>query len=313
MALLGWTEKPVCSLTRRLAADDVRRVHVGGEAVRVAPRADRHDDLFERGVAGPLADTVDGALDLPGPGAHRGEAVRYGEPKVVMAVHRDDGLVDIPDVLVDARDELVELLRRGVAHGVGNVDRGRAGVDGGFEQAVDVVRVAPGGVHRRELDVVAVLLRPRHVLAGQRQHLLAVLAELVEDVNLGAGEEDVDAPPRGVAHPFPGGVNVLRVGSRQTADDGPADFFGDALEGRKLGRRAHRKAGLDDVHAQPFKLVRDLELLVGGHGGSGGLFAVPEGGIEDQDSAGSWAPGGLFAAFIRSPLKTPGALSLSFR
>ena len=123
----------------------------------------------------------------------------------------------------------------------------------------------------------------------------------------------MDAPPRGVAHPFPGGVNVLRVGPRQTADDGPADFFGDALEGRKLGRRVHRKAGLDDVHAQPFKLVRDLELLVGGHGGAGGLFAVPEGGIEDQDSAGVLGPGPFIRGVHTVPLETPGVLSPSFR
>ena len=114
-------------------ADDVRRVDVGGQVVGVAAGADCHDHLLQGGVTGALADAVDGALDLPCPGAHRGEAVRHREPEVVVAVHRDYRLVDVADVLVDARDELVELLRRGVAHGVGNVDRRRARVDGGFE------------------------------------------------------------------------------------------------------------------------------------------------------------------------------------
>ena len=37
----------------------------------VAPGLDRHHHLFERGVAGALADAVDGAFDLTGPVAHR--------------------------------------------------------------------------------------------------------------------------------------------------------------------------------------------------------------------------------------------------
>ena len=178
---------------------------------------------------------------------------------------------------------------------------------------MDVLGVAPGGVHRRELDVVAVLLGPRHVVAGHGQDLLAVLAELVEDVDLRAGEEDVDAPPRGVAHAFPSGVDVLRVGPRQPADDRPADLLGDALHGGELGLRVHREAGLDDVHAQPFELMRDLELLVGGHGGSGGLFAVAERGVEDQDSAGVLRPGRFICGVHAFPLENARCAQLSFR
>ncbi len=41
------------------------RVDAGREAVKVLAGAERHHHLFEGGVAGPLADAVDGALHLP--------------------------------------------------------------------------------------------------------------------------------------------------------------------------------------------------------------------------------------------------------
>src|SRR5216684_947217 len=48
-------------------ADDLFRVHPGRDAERRPPGVDGHDDLLDRAVARPLADAVDGTLDLPGP------------------------------------------------------------------------------------------------------------------------------------------------------------------------------------------------------------------------------------------------------
>src|SRR2546422_1191032 len=41
------------------------------ERDRMRPHASRHDDLFQRRIAGTLTDAVDGAFDLPGPGLAR--------------------------------------------------------------------------------------------------------------------------------------------------------------------------------------------------------------------------------------------------
>ena len=54
---------------------------------------DRHHDLFERGVAGALADAVDGAFDLAGAGLHGGERVGDGQTQIVMAMDADDGAI----------------------------------------------------------------------------------------------------------------------------------------------------------------------------------------------------------------------------
>ena len=49
------------------------RVDLRGEPEMLLPDLERHHDFFERSIAGPLADAVDGTLDLPRPGPHTGE------------------------------------------------------------------------------------------------------------------------------------------------------------------------------------------------------------------------------------------------
>jgi hypothetical protein len=54
-------------------AHDFARIHLAVEWHDLRPHARRHDDLFERRVAGPLADPVDGAFDLSRAGLDGGE------------------------------------------------------------------------------------------------------------------------------------------------------------------------------------------------------------------------------------------------
>ena len=128
----------------------------GGQAVVVGPGLQRHDDLFERGVAGALADAVDRALDLPGAGLAGGQAVGDGQAQVVVAVDADDGLADVRHALAEGADDAGVLGGRGVADGVGDVDRGRAGLDGGLDDLAEEVDLGARGVLGAELDVAAV-------------------------------------------------------------------------------------------------------------------------------------------------------------
>ena len=70
-------------------------------AVELLPDLERHDDLFERGIAGALADAVDGALDLARSVLDAGERVGDGQAEIVVAVNAEDGLVDIPDARLE--------------------------------------------------------------------------------------------------------------------------------------------------------------------------------------------------------------------
>ena len=68
-----------------LLHDDVVRV---GQLV--AADHESGGDLFESGVAGALADAVDGALDLARAGLDAGEGVGDGHAEVVMAMGGED-------------------------------------------------------------------------------------------------------------------------------------------------------------------------------------------------------------------------------
>ena len=62
---------------------------------------------------------------------------------------------------------------RGVADGVGDVDRGRAGLDGGLDDLAEEVDLGPGGVLGAELDVGAVALGPLDARDGPLDDLVA--------------------------------------------------------------------------------------------------------------------------------------------
>ncbi len=123
----------------------------GGQLLRRDTRAERrelgrsraqgHDDLFERGVAGPLAEAVDRHLDLAGAGLDRGERVGRRQAQVVVAMDADRGLV--ADERDDALDERPELRRDGVADRVRDVDRRGTGLDDRLVDLEQVVDVGP--------------------------------------------------------------------------------------------------------------------------------------------------------------------------
>ena len=52
-------------------------------------------------------------------------------------------------------EEATVLVGSGVADGIGNIERGGAGVDHGLEDLAEEAGVGAGGVLGRELDVIA--------------------------------------------------------------------------------------------------------------------------------------------------------------
>ena len=250
-------------------------------------RAQRHDDLFERGVAGALAEAVDRDLDLAGAGLDRGQRVGRGEPQVVVAVDADRRLV--ADELDDALDERPELGRDGVADGVGDVDRRGAGLDDRLVDLEQVVEVGPRGVLGGELDlgVAAELLAPVADPAdrlGERR--LAVDPELVLEVDVAGRDEDVEVRPLGDLDRLdrPLRVAVLAAGERRDRDPA-AGLLGDPADRLEVAGRGGREAGLDDVDLEAGQLARDVELLGGGQAGARRLLPVAQGGVEDADAA----------------------------
>ncbi len=137
----------------------------------VVAHIDRHHDFFQRGIACPLADAVDGAFDLPRAAGDAGQRVRHRHAEIVMAVHREYRLVGIRHPFDQGAHEAGIFLWRGVADGVGDIDRGRAGLDHGLDDPAEVVHLAAGGVFGRPFDVVDLVAGAGDVGDRELHHL----------------------------------------------------------------------------------------------------------------------------------------------
>ncbi len=75
---------------------------------------------------------------------------------------------------------------------------------------------------------------------------------------------------------LPGGVDVARHATGQTADDRAFDLAGDGLDGGEIPVADDGEAGLDDIDLQAGQLPGDLQLFAQVHGGAGALLAVAQ-------------------------------------
>src|SRR6202040_605400 len=127
---------------------------VVGVGQLVAANHEGCGDLFECGVAGALADAVDGALGLTGSSLNAREGVGDGHAQVVVAVGGEDDVVNAGDLCEEHAEGGGVLVGSGVAHGVGDVDGGGSGLNGDGDDLDEKVGVGAGGILGGELDVV---------------------------------------------------------------------------------------------------------------------------------------------------------------
>ncbi len=90
--------------------------------------------------------------------------------------------------------------------------------------------------------------------------------------------------------------NVARCGARQTADDRAVlrEFAGDLEHAFEIAGRGNGEAGLDHIHPEFGQRLGHAQLLLQIHGEAGRLFAVAQGGVEDNHAVfGQDAEGGV--------------------
>ena len=248
--------------------------------------ADGHDDLLERGVAGALAQAVDGALDLGGAVAHALEGERRGHAEVVVRVHRDGDVLDAVHALAQVADARAELPGHVVAGGVRDVhDRG-SGLHRRLDDANEEVLLGAASVLGVELDVVHEAASVLHRMDSALDGLVLGEVQLVAQVGRRDAQARVDARALCALQSLGRDLDVLVNRASQAADGALvtrelADL-GHALE---VARARNGKARLDDVDVHAHELARDDELLLGVHAGARRLLAVTQGGVENGDLA----------------------------
>ena len=268
-----------------LAADvhDLGAVHAGAVGHDVIAHLQRHDHLFQGGIAGALAQTVDRAFDLPRPGFHRRQRIGRRHAKVIVAMGGKGDGVGPGHPFQQHPDQVSAFARHSIAHGIGDVDRGGPGLDRNLDHAAQVIMFRPCRVHRRPLDIVA-------QVAGMCDGVMNPLCHLVHvqvrngPVQRRGADEGMDARVPRMFHRVPAAVDILVIGPRQSADDRCLRLLGDVAHGGEIAFRGDGKARLDDVHAHVVQQGGNFQLFGMGHGGAGALFAVAQRRVKDQDA-----------------------------
>ncbi len=274
----------------------------------------RHHHFLEAGVAGALADAVDGHLGLARARGEAGQGVRRRHAQIVVAVHRPDHAIAAVGLGDQPAKERPVLLRGGVADGVGNVERGGARLDRDAQHLDQESDVGAAGVLGRELDVGAEAARQLDHVAHLCHHLGARHLELALHVQVGAGDEGVDARLGRRLDPLPALLDVAAVGAREAADDRTVDgphLLRDAPHRMEVVGGGRREPGLHHVDAEARELPRDLELLHAGEGRARRLLSVAQSGVEDADAivARRLIHDFSFTTNPRLPLWRPGTAS----
>ena len=206
---------------------------VGVHPEQVGAGLQDHRHLFQRAVAGPLADAVDGALDLAGPHLHGADGVGHREAQIVVAVHRDDGLIDVGYPVEQGLDDAGELGRYCVAHGVGDIDGASTGLDGGLHHAAQVVYRGAARILAGELHVVGVaagMLDGVDPISSTSSKLFfSLLSTWMEEVEMKVWMRRLRRPAG-----FAGGVDVLGQGAGESTDPALLDVAGDGLHRLKV-------------------------------------------------------------------------------
>ena len=253
----------------------------GVHAEQFRARLEGHHDFLQRGIAGPLADAGEGALDLPCARCHRGQAVGHRHAQVVVAMHADDGAVDIAHVLAQVGDALAHFGWRRVANGIGHVEGAGAGVDHRGHHLGQVLGFRTHRVFGGKFHVVAQLAGAADAGDGVVDDLLLAHGQLVFAMQRTGGDEDVDARLlRGFQRPG-GRFDVAELAARQRADGRAAQVAGNGVHRSEVFVGSLCKARFDDVHAKVGKRLGQPALLRTAHRIAGRLFTVAQRGIED--------------------------------
>lgn len=98
----------------------------------------------------------------------------------------------------------------------------------------------------------------------------------------------MDAVAGGGLDSTSGSLDIFAFAACERGDAGAANLGGDGTYGVEVTFGSDGKACFEDVDAEGAELVGHAQLFVEVHGASGGLFAVAEGGVEEDDLVRSW-------------------------
>ena len=245
---------------------------------------DDHSDFLQSRVAGTLAHAIDCHLALAGAGKKTGHGVGGGHTEVVVAMGRDDSLVNPVHIVNKVLDLGGVLGRETVACRVRNIhDRG-PGLDGRLDHSGKVLIVRTPGVLSVEFHILDIFLGIFHCSDGPLKNLLPGGIELVLYVGVGSPDPCVYPLVLGVFESLRGHINVLLDRSCQSADRRPSDGPGNLHDRIEISGAGNRETSLYDIDPQLFKSLCHLDFLHSVELAPRHLLAITQSGVKNEYS-----------------------------
>ncbi len=246
------------------------------------------DDARQIGIAAALPVAVDRAVHHDGSGPHPRDAVRHGQPAVVVGVDAEPDAAEPGAHLFDGG---LDLVRQPPPVGVAEDDHVRT-PGGGRGEGLQGVVAVPGQPVEEVLRIVdhlaAVAAQVGDRLPDHGEILRKAAADHLADVQVPALAENGDhrrfarnqrselIVRLGAQARTPGAAEGGQAGAPEPGRTGQ-------LEEVQIPRVRTRPAPFDVVHAEIVEALGDLELLLGAEGDALALGPVAQGGVVDQD------------------------------
>jgi hypothetical protein len=108
--------------------------------------------------------------------------------------------------------------------------------------------------------------------------------KLILEVEFRCGKENVDPALFGAFNCVPCPVYRFVIGMAEGADSGVADFFRDEPYRVEITLGRNGETGFDYIYAKALKLPGYFELFLWVKARTGGLFAVPESSVKNENT-----------------------------
>ena len=144
--------------------------------------------------------------------------------------------------------------------------------------------IGASGVFGGELDVLAKSPRIANAFNGAGQRFFASLVQFVFEVNVTGGKKNVDAGLVGSFEGLGAAIDVFLDAARQARDYGRAYFGRYAAYGFVVSFGRDGKTGFENVDVELFELPGHSEFLVDRHAEAGGLLAVAQSRVKNDQS-----------------------------
>ena len=241
-----------------------------------------HGHLFQRSVAGPFANAVDGHFHLTRTVQYTGHGICCGHTQVVVAMRGDNGVMYAIHMFHQVFDFLAIFRRQAIPRRIRDVHHRGTGLDDRLDDTGQILVLRSSRILGIKLHIIHILARILHSGYCPLNNLLAIAVEFILDMLVRSADTRMDTLMFGKFQRICRHVDVLLDSTCQGTNGRPCHCLGYLNHRIEIPWAGNREAGLYHVHTQQLQLFGHLNLLYRVQLTPGNLFSVPQSSVENK-------------------------------